>query len=80
MNYFQLRFSLAAGRVCSFYQNTVKGSLQLLLVHTSVMGPQGLGLSGLSGRLDEDGGGDWSVGDGDLAKAAGPKPEKSTEQ
>lgn len=39
------------------------------------MGPQGLGLSGLSGRLDEDGGGDWVVGDGDLARAAGPKPK-----
>lgn len=58
---------LTVGTVCS---------LQLLLVHTSVMGPQGLGLSGLSGRLDDDGGGDWGVGDGDLAKAAGPKPEK----
>lgn len=67
---------LTEGTVCSFCQNTIKGSLQLLLLHTSVIGPQGLGLSGLSGRLDEDGGGDWSVGDGDLAKAAGPKPEK----
>jgi hypothetical protein len=46
-----------------------------LPVNTSVMGPQGLGLSGLSGRLDEDGGGDWVVGDGDLARAAGPKPK-----
>ena len=46
-----------------------------LLMHTSVMGPQGLGLSGLWGRLDGDGGGDCGGGDGDLANAVGPKPE-----
>jgi hypothetical protein len=42
------------------------------------MGPQELGLSGLWGRLDEDGGGDGGVGDGDLAIAAGPKPENKS--
>lgn len=46
-------------------------------MHTSVMGPQGLGLSGLWGRLDEDGGGDRGGGDGDLANTAGPKPENN---
>lgn len=38
------------------------------------MGPQGLGLFGLWGRLDGDGGGDCGGGDGDLANAVGPKP------
>jgi hypothetical protein len=44
-------------------------------MRTSVMGPQGLGLFGLWGRLDGDGGGDCGGGDGDLANAVGPKPE-----
>jgi hypothetical protein len=39
------------------------------------MGAQGFGDSGLWGRLDEDGGGECGVGDGDFANTAGPKPE-----
>jgi len=46
-----------------------------LLTHTSLMGALGLGLSGLWGRLEGDGGGDCSFGDGDLASEVGPIPE-----
>jgi len=44
-------------------------------MHTSLMGLLGLGLSGLWGRLEGDGGGDCSFGDGDLASEVGPIPE-----
>jgi len=46
-----------------------------LLMHTSLMGALGLGLSGLWGLLVGDGGGDCSFGDGDLANEVGPIPE-----
>ena len=44
------------------------------------MGPLGLGLSGLWGRLEGDGGGDCSFGDGDLANEVGPIPENKAKQ